>query len=298
MSRRKARVRVRLASAASAKVSAVDHGHGADDRGGSAAGRIAREVATQQATLLERLRAEVGDGAAFAAAAARLAEEYGAVTAAALDALSAASPLSTPSSPRPEGGADGRAGEAAAPGRAGGPAGGARTDKRAAAEPDAAESDAAERGELPSLYRPGHMRRRLEQLLEINRRYGHPFGLAVFDASGPGTRGGSEDVISVLGATLRDSIRIVDEAFLLEEDAICVLAPNLRTVEGMQMAERLLGRLEELERAGGLRVSVAAGVVACPDHGTDADVLLHKADTALWRARAVGQPVGVGELAH
>ena len=40
--------------------------------------------------------------------------------------------------------------------------------------------------ELPSLYRPGHMRRRLDQLLETNRRYGHPFGLAVFDASGPG----------------------------------------------------------------------------------------------------------------
>src|SRR5438128_4007212 len=28
--------------------------------------------------------------------------------------------------------------------------------------------------ELPSLYRPGHMRRRLEQLVETNRRYDHP----------------------------------------------------------------------------------------------------------------------------
>jgi diguanylate cyclase (GGDEF)-like protein len=145
------------------------------------------------------------------------------------------------------------------------------------------------------------MRRRLEQLVETNRRYGHPFGLAVFDASGPGTRngdagGGQETVLAILGAALRDSIRIVDEAFRLEEDAICVLAPNLRTVEGMQMAERLLGKLDELERAGGLRIAVAAGVVACPDHGADADVLLHKADAAMWRARAVGQPVGVGAL--
>ena len=153
--------------------------------------------------------------------------------------------------------------------------------------------------ELPSLYRPGHMRRRLEQLIETNRRYDHPFVVAVFDASGPGAReadGSRETVLAILGAALRDSIRIIDEAFRLEEDAICVLAPNLGTVEGVQMAERLLGLLDELERAGGLRIDVAAGVVACPEHGDDADALLHKADGALWRARAVGQPIGVGAL--
>ncbi|HEY3491727.1 MAG TPA: GGDEF domain-containing protein [Solirubrobacterales bacterium] len=155
--------------------------------------------------------------------------------------------------------------------------------------------------ELPSLYRPGHMRRRLEQLLETNRRYGHPFGLAVFDASGPGTRpgdvaGGQETVLSIVGAALRDSIRIVDEAFRLEEDAICVLAPNIGTVEGVQMCERLLGQLDDLEKAGGLRISISAGVVACPEHGTSSEELLHKADAAMWRARAVGQPVGVGAL--
>jgi GGDEF domain-containing protein len=64
----------------------------------------------------------------------------------------------------------------------------------------------------------------------------------------------------------------------------------------MQMAERLLGQLDALEQAGGLRITVAAGVVSCPDHGNDADRLLHKADAAMWRARAVGQPVGVGGL--
>lgn len=155
--------------------------------------------------------------------------------------------------------------------------------------------------ELPSLYRPGHMRRRLDQLLETNKRYGHPFGLAVFDASGPGIRpgdvaGGQETVLSIVGAALRDSIRIVDEAFRLEEDALCVLAPNIGTVEGVQMCERLLGQLDDLEKAGGLRISISAGVVACPEHGANADELLHKADAAMWRARAVGQPVGVGAL--
>ncbi len=152
-----------------------------------------------------------------------------------------------------------------------------------------------------SLFQPGHMRRRLDQLIETNKRYGHPFGLVVFDVDGPGTREGAdgdgqETMLAVVGAALRDSVRLVDETFRLEEDALCVLAPNQSTVEGVQMAERLLRLLDELEAAGGLRIAISAGVVACPEHGNDADELLRKADEAMWRARAVGQPVGVGAL--
>ena len=224
---------------------------------------MAIEVAERHRSLLATLREELGDsaGAQFAAAAERLAEDFGEVTATAVEAAYAT----------------------------------VRDENRAGS----IEFFRSPQEELPSLYRPGHMRRRLDQLIETNRRYGHPFGLAVFDTSGPDTKVASdgEMALAVVSAALRDSIRIVDEAFRLEEEAICVLAPNLRTVEGMQMCERLLGQLDELERAGGLRIAVTAGVVACPDHGADADQLLHKADAAMWRARAVGQPVGVGGLA-
>jgi len=235
-----------------------DSGNGSDS--GSSAGRIAREISSLQASLLAKLHRELDheDPERFAAAAQRLATDFGSVTATAVDA--AHRPAQPPAAPPPD-----------------------------------------EHHELASLHRPGHMRRRLDQMAETNRRYGHPFALAVFDASGPGTRngdagGGQETVLAILGAALRDSIRIVDEAFRLEEDAICVLAPNLQTVEAMQMAERLLGKLEDLEQAGGLRIAVSAGVVACPDHGADVELLLQKADAAMWRARAVGQPVGVGAL--
>lgn len=245
---------------------ATHAGNGDGSNGGSAgtpAGRLAREVSAQQAALLAKLVEELGteDGEALAAAAQRLAAEFGDVAAAAVDAAY----------------------------------------EKAAAGAELEPSPGSSPEGLPSLHQPGHMRRRLDQLIETNRRYGHPFGIAVFDASGPGTRngdpgGGRETVLAIVGAALRDSIRIVDEAFRLEEDAICVLAPNLGTVEGVQMAERLLGKLDELERAGGLRIALAAGVVACPEHGFEADALLRKADAALWRARAVGQPLGVGAL--
>ncbi|HET8954781.1 MAG TPA: GGDEF domain-containing protein [Solirubrobacterales bacterium] len=235
------------------------------------ASRIALKVSELHADLLGSLHEEIGNGGGdFVQAAQRLAAEFGSVTAAAVE-LAQASPAPTPAA-----------------------------GNGAAAQP-APEAPPENLEELPSLYRPGHMRRRLDQLLETNRRYGHPFGLAVFDASGPGTKpgdvaGGQETVLSIVGAALRDSIRIVDEAFRLEEDAICVLAPNTGTVEGVQMCERLLGQLDDLERAGGLRICISAGVVACPDHGASAEELLHKADAAMWRARAVGQPVGVGAL--
>lgn len=221
----------------------------------SAAEQLAREVSSLQAALLARLHEEMagGDPSAFAAAAQRLAEEFGAVTA------TAVAPLWR------------QGGDAATPPAAG----------------------------HPSLYRPGQLRRRLEQLAEANRRYGHPFALVVFDVEGPAARrdaggDGRETALTIVGAALHDSVRLVDETFRLEEDALCVLAPGQDTLGGVQMAERLLRALDELEDAGGLRIGVSAGVVACPEHGTDADALLHRADEAMWRARAVGQPVGVG----
>ena len=123
----------------------------------------------------------------------------------------------------------------------------------------------------------------------------------MFDVDGPGTRNGDqaegqETALAVVGAALYDSVRLLDETFRLGVDGICVLAPNQTTVGGVRMAERLLRLLDELEAAGGLRIGITAGVVACPEHGNGAEALLHKADEAMWRARAVGQPVGVGPL--
>jgi diguanylate cyclase (GGDEF)-like protein len=221
---------------------------------GSRAGELAREVASLQAALLGKLHEELSGGdAAFAAAAQKLAEEFGSVTATAVGTLW----------------------------------------ERSAPEP------AHEDERHSSLYRPGQMRRRLDQLIEARRRYEQPFALVVLDVEGPGARSGDGDretALLVVGAALSDSTRMLDETFRLEEDALCVLAPNQNTVGGVQMAERLLRRLDDLHQAGGLRIGFSAGVVACPEHGDDADQLLRKADEAMWRAQAAGQPVGVGSL--
>ncbi len=225
--------------------------------GGSGAGKLAREVSALQASLLGRLHEEMAGGnAALFAAAAQQLAEE-------FGSVTAT-------------------------------AVGTLWERDDAPAPAVAD-------EHPSLYRPGQMRRRLDQLLECHQRYEQPFALVVFDVEGPGTRdddphGGRQTALAVVGAALSESVRLVDETFRLEEDALCVLAPGQDTIGGVQMAERLLRQLDELERAGGLRIGISAGVVACPEHGSDADRLLHKADEAMWRARAVSQPVGVGAL--
>lgn len=232
-------------------------GHGTE--AASPPSQLAREVSSLQATLLAKLHEEMagGDATLFASAAQKLAEEFGSVTATAIGTLW---------------------------------------------ERDGAEGRASLGGERhPSLYRNGQMRRRLDQLIEAHRRYGHSFALVVFDVEGPDARsgegnGGRETALAVVGAALHESVRLLDETFRLEEDALCVLAPNQTTIGGVQMAERLLRMLDELEDAGGLRIGISAGVVACPDHGDEAETLLGKADEAMWRARVVGQPVGVGAL--
>jgi diguanylate cyclase (GGDEF)-like protein len=231
----------------------------AEPRGDSPAGKLAREVSALQAALLGKLHAELAgdDSALFASAAQKLAEEFGSVTATAIGTLWE------------------------------------RESAGVEAKPDS--------GAHPDLHQAGQMRERLDRLVETHKRYGHPFSLVVFDVDGPGTRngdqaGGQETALAVVGAALYDSVRLLDETFRLGVDGVCVLAPNQTTVGGVRMAERLLRLLDELEAAGGLRIGITAGVVACPEHGNGAEALLHKADEAMWRARAVGQPVGVGPL--
>ena len=161
----------------------------------------------------------------------------------------------------------------------------------------------SETGRDPStgLYRPRQLRSRLDQLVAAHRRYGSPFALVLFDAEGPGTREesfgvGKQGILQIVSAALRESIREMDEGYRLDETELGVLAPDQTSTGGERMAARLGEKLNELEAAGGLRISISAGVVSCPEHGDDPEQLLRRADTAMWRARATGRLVSVGPV--
>ena len=102
-----------------------------------------------------------------------------------------------------------------------------------------------------------------------------------------------------LGWMLDDALRMPEtqHAVLLSADGLLMAhSERISRDDAERHRDEARRRLDELEAAGGLRISISAGVVACPEHGDDAEGLLQKADEAMWRARAVGQPVGVGAL--
>ena len=158
------------------------------------------------------------------------------------------------------------------------------------------------RDPVSGLQSPAHLRSRLAHAIATTARYGHPFALALIDFEGPGTWEEQDQdasrakLLRVVAGALRKSVRATDETFRLDDDQLCVLAPNQTTSDGTRMAGRLAGALADVEADGGLRITISAGVVSCPEHGDDAERLLRQADTAMWRARATGQPVTVGGL--
>lgn len=139
------------------------------------------------------------------------------------------------------------------------------------------------------------MRHRLEQLIALSRRYGSPFALLALDLEGPGAQN-AEQAMGVVSHAIRGSIRLMDEAFQTEEAGLCVLAPNQTADSAALMARRLTEILTRLERASGLRITISTGVVGFPEHGEEVDHLLRAADTAMWRARATGEPFAVAAL--
>jgi diguanylate cyclase (GGDEF)-like protein len=53
--------------------------------------------------------------------------------------------------------------------------------------------------------------------------------------------------------------------------------------------------IEAVEGPGGQSLGVSIGVVSCPQHATEVEQLLEVADSAMYRAKAAGEAVAVGE---
>jgi diguanylate cyclase (GGDEF)-like protein len=150
-------------------------------------------------------------------------------------------------------------------------------------------------GDPGSVLSAVQMKQRLQQMVALTQRYGAPFALLVLDLEGPGAEEGPE-AMGLVSQSIRSSIRQMDEAFQTEQEGLWVLAPNQTAESAALMAHRLTEILTRLERTNGLKVTVSTGVVGCPEHGEEPDRLVQAADTAMWRARAIGKPFVVAGL--
>jgi diguanylate cyclase (GGDEF)-like protein len=147
-----------------------------------------------------------------------------------------------------------------------------------------------------------HLQKQIANMLELQKRYGHPFGLLLMDIDGlkrvndaHGHPAGDRVLMQVAMA-LRRSIRSVDVAARLGGDEFCVLAPEQEAEAATTLAQRLATAVEE-EVAGPdePQVGLSIGVVSCPGHGEDAETLIDAADRAMYRAKAAGESVALGD---
>jgi diguanylate cyclase (GGDEF)-like protein len=226
----------------------------------SSAADLARDLAALQAVLVKALREELAasDPERFADAVERLAEATGAVQAAAVEELVRSRSRELESQ--------------------------ANTDP------------------LTGLYNLRYLQRELAHLLDLHKRYGHPFAALLMDVDGlkrindaHGHQAGDR-VLMQLAMALRRSIRNVDTPARLGGDEFCVLAPE-QDIKGAQiLADRLAAAVrEEVVTPDEPPMGISIGVVACPDHGEDAETLIDLADRAMYRAKAAGDEVAVGE---
>lgn len=144
----------------------------------------------------------------------------------------------------------------------------------------------------------------LAQMLEMQKRYGHPFGVLLMDIDGLkrvndslGHPAGDRLLMQVAMA-LQRSIRSVDVAARLGGDEFCVLAPEQESAAAVLLGERLASAVvDEVSVGADPPVGLSIGVVSCPEHGEDAEALIDAADRAMYKAKAAGDDVALGEPA-
>jgi diguanylate cyclase (GGDEF)-like protein len=101
-------------------------------------------------------------------------------------------------------------------------------------------------------------------------------------------RAQGDSVLREVAARLQRSVRATDMVARVESDRFGVLLPRLaRSRDAAQAAEKVLAALSrQLEVAGAaLSVDATVGIACAPEHAQDAELLLQRAEAAMYRAK-------------
>jgi diguanylate cyclase (GGDEF)-like protein len=112
----------------------------------------------------------------------------------------------------------------------------------------------------------------LDRFKEVNDTFGHHYG---------------DLLLRQLGEHLGSVLRECDTIARLGGDEFAVLLPAATADDARQVAARLLRVLEQPFALNGLQLEIDAsiGIALAPEHGTDADTLLRRADVAMYVAK-------------
>jgi diguanylate cyclase (GGDEF)-like protein len=116
-----------------------------------------------------------------------------------------------------------------------------------------------------------------DRLKEINDKHGHKAG---------------DDFLVHIAEVLRGSIRAGDIACRYGGDEFVVVLGNVAEMIALERAEKLregIAKHSILYKNEKVSISVSIGIVVFPDHGSSAELLLQRADQALYRAKQMGK---------
>ena len=155
---------------------------------------------------------------------------------------------------------------------------------------------------LTGLFNLRHLQQELRDMLALYERYKHPFALLVLDIDGlrrvndSRSRQAGDRVLVQVALAMRRAIRTVDVPARIGGDEFGVLMPQQDSSAARALAERLAEAVAvETAAPEAEGVAVAIGLVSCPQHGADPATLLDAADQAMYRAKAGGLAVAVGD---
>lgn len=119
----------------------------------------------------------------------------------------------------------------------------------------------------------------VDYLKGINDRFGHQVG---------------DEVLKQVAALIRDNIRETDEAARYGGEEFVVLLPNAAGEESLAVAERIRRAVETHDFVsqygfGPVKVTVTAGVATYPEHATQPDELIFRADEAMYYGKHRGR---------
>ena len=151
---------------------------------------------------------------------------------------------------------------------------------------------------LTGLFNVRFLQENLRQLLDVHRRYGHPFSVLLLDIDGlkrlndsRGHSAGDRALVTVADA-IRGAIRRVDTPARIGGDEFCVVAPQQTAPRARVIADRIAAAVESGD-SGDLEFGISIGIASCPQHAIDADRLLELGDEAMYRAKSAGVSVEV-----
>lgn len=114
----------------------------------------------------------------------------------------------------------------------------------------------------------------LDHFAEVNKQHGYEMG---------------DLLLSCLSGVILTKMRSVDYAGRISGQRFLLYLPETKTAGAGRLVERVQERLTLVgDGIAGLKVTFCAGIVGVPEHGTDLEGLMAKADETLKRAKESG----------